>query len=454
MYPPLREVVLEYGEDVKWHDFIPIAAWIAHAWDPCEDLRAAALKNLCAKHSDNVSNLQQQGKFDQSAEIELWNPCVTFSYPPDEDAIVERIKQDASERDTRNLQVRDANTFEWRIWYGFGKGPWQISRKATPEDLATQSRWVQLGWPIHRSHGVLCPKNCFCAICMKNYGLNDPRVAILRRRSNPGMTSEELGATVSALKDLRRYCDDTYRNLERRLNMENGTRIEIQNRLRAEQGWINSDRVRLFAGRHEIETRKNELVSFIEHICIPPTHEVDLDELDAAHRSALRHCFDCLAPVIVTDPSTGKVVTGRIDHTIRSTRLGPGIDPDWVFIKGTWYRDKEVGVERTKEIDDYQSSDLELDCGGGSLTDLTDCEISGFEIKHEELTSHGPNASLTAAAAPTASLFTGGNVHELQDELSFEAHQEEVGLNNEIQNCHVGVRRHCDYDASESESSC
>ena len=445
---------MEYGEDVKYNGFTSIAGWIAHAWDPCEDVRAAALKDLCAKHSDNVSNLQQQGKFDQSAEIELWNPCVTFSFPPSEDAIVKHIKQDASERATRELQVRDANIFEWRIWRGFGKGPWQIARKATPEDLATQSRLVRLDWPIHRSHGVLCPKNCFCSICMENCGLNDTRVAILRRRSNPGMTSEELGATVSALKDFRRYCDDTCRNLERRVNMDNGTRIEIQNRLRAERAWITNDRVKLSADRHEIETRKNELVSFIEHIGIPPAHEVNSDERDAECRSTLRHCFECCAPVTVTDPSTGKIVIGRIDHTIRSRRLGPGIDPDWVCIKGTWYRDKEVGMERTTEIDDHQSSDLELDCGAGSLTDLTDCEISDVEIKNEELPSHGPNASLSAAAAPTASLFSGGNGQGLQDKLAFEAHQEEVGLNNEIQKCHTGVRRHCDHDASDSESSC
>ena len=344
---------MEYGEDVKCNDFIQISGWIAHAWDPCEDLRLVALKNLCAKHSDNVSNLQQQGKYDHSAEIKLWNPCVTLSYPPGEDARVKQLKKDATERARRDLQVRDANIFEWRIWNGFGKGPWHSSTKATPEDLAIQSRWVQLGWPIHRSHGVVCPKNCFCSICIANCGLDDSRVKILRRKSNPMMTSEELGATMAALKDFRTYCSDIWCNFEQRLNMENGIRTEIQNRLRAERAWIKNKRVKLFADRHEIEARKNDLVSWFEHIGIPPTDEMNLDKLEADHRNALQHCFQYSELVTVTDASTGKAVIGRVDHAIRSKRVGPGIDPDWVLIKGTCYRDKEVSVERSKEIDDY-----------------------------------------------------------------------------------------------------
>jgi len=233
---------------------------------------------------------------------------------------------------------------------GFGKGPWQSFRKATPEDIATQSRWVQLGWPIHRSCGALCPKNCCCSYCLRNCGLDDTRVAILRRRANPGKASKELGATMSALKDFRSYCDDTRRSVEQRFNMDTGTRIEIESRLHAERAWVQKDRSKLFAGRHEIEKRKNELVCFIERIGAPSTHELNMDKLDADHRCALRHCFECLAPVAVTDPSTGTVVIGRIDHTIRSTRLGPGSEPDWVCIKGTWYRDKEVRLERMSEV--------------------------------------------------------------------------------------------------------
>ena len=151
--------------------------------------------------------------------------------------------------------------------------------------------------------------------------------------------------------------------------MENGIRTEIQNRLRVERAWIKNDRVKLLADRHEIEARKNDLVSWIEHIGIPPTDEMNLDKLEADHRNALQHCFQYFELVTATDASTGKTVIGRIDHAIRSKRLGPGIDPDWVLIKGTWYRDKEVSVERTKEIDDYSSSDLESDCGAKSPED-------------------------------------------------------------------------------------
>ena len=115
------------------------------------------------------------------------------------------------------------------------------------------------------------------------------------------------------------------------------------------------------------------------------------------------------SPVAVIDLSNGTVVIGRIDHTIRSTRLGPGSGPDWVCIKGTWYRDKEVRLERTKEVDDYQSSHLEFGCGTSSLMDFTDCEVSDVEIDNGELPSHGSNTVLPAPVAPTASLFADGN---------------------------------------------
>ena len=391
---------MEYGKEVRSSDFIPIAWWIANAWDPCEEVRLRALTCLCSKHLENVRNLQQQGQFDESAEIELWNPCMTYPYPPGEDAMVKQLKQEAypngkdatdamvSDRARRDLQVRDANLIEWRIWKGFGKGPWKSSRKASPEDLATQSRWVQLDWPIQRSDGVLCPKNCLCSICMANYGLTDMRVAILRRRSNSRTTSEELKAIMSALKDFRSYCADISNNAKRRLNMDIGVRLEIENRLRTERDWIRKDRVLLFAEKHEIEERKKELASFIEHIGSPPAHEVDLDELDAEHRSRLQHCFKYDELVSVTDASTGKVVVGRIEHAIRSTRLGAGDEPDWVLIKGVWYRDKEVGVERTKEIDDYQSSDSEFASESGSLVDLKDHFVADVEIGHNELPSY------------------------------------------------------------------
>ena len=151
---------------------------------------------------------------------------------------------------------------------------------------------------------------------------------------------------------------------------------------------IRKDRVLLFAEKHEIEERKKELAYFIEHIGSPPAHEVDLDELDAEHRSRLQHCFKYDELVSVTDASTGKVVVGRIEHAIRSTRLGAGDEPDWVLIKGVWYRDKEVGVERTKEIDDYQSSDSEFASESGSMVDLKDHFVADVEIGHNELPSY------------------------------------------------------------------
>ena len=135
---------MEYGEEVRSSDFIPSAWWIANAWDPCEGIRRCALERLCIKHSENIRNFQPQGKSDQSEEIELWNPCVTFSCPPAEGALVKQIEQDVSNKARRELQVRDANLFKWRIWKGFGEGPWTVSRKATPQVLATMSRWVQL----------------------------------------------------------------------------------------------------------------------------------------------------------------------------------------------------------------------------------------------------------------------------------------------------------------------
>ena len=94
------------------NDFNPIAWWIAHAWEPDARVRLQALQKLSTRHIGNVRNLQQQGKSDHSAEIKLWNPCVTFSYPPGEMAMVQEISKDLSERDRRDLCVRDANLFE------------------------------------------------------------------------------------------------------------------------------------------------------------------------------------------------------------------------------------------------------------------------------------------------------------------------------------------------------
>ena len=349
---------MEYGEDVKCKDFIPIAGWIANAWDPCEHLRATALKKLCAKHSDNVSNLQQQGKSDQSAEIELWNPCRTTSFPPSEKAFIDQIEKQDNERSRRNLQVREANLFAWRILYGFGEGPWTVSRKATPQDLATQSRWVQLGWPIHQSCGALCPNDCVCSICVhKCGGLTDNQVFKLLRKRHPMTSVEELRATISARRCLTNYCADTLRGLRRRTNMVKHTRREIEDRVRAEYDWASEDQIAFFTDRHEFERRMKELVGLIDRIGYRPLCELEQDKIDAKHRSVLEHCFRCKKLVRVTDPASGNLVIGKIDCAIRSTRLGAGNDPDWVNINGTWYRDNEVSMERAKNLDIHQSSE-------------------------------------------------------------------------------------------------
>ena len=76
----LRQVVVEYGKDAQDSDFISIAGLIAHAWDLDESIRFQGLEKLFAKHQDNVKNFEQQGKPDNSAEMELWHPCVTFCF--------------------------------------------------------------------------------------------------------------------------------------------------------------------------------------------------------------------------------------------------------------------------------------------------------------------------------------------------------------------------------------
>ena len=397
---------MEYGKDMLDSGFIPIAWWIANAWDPCEDVRVRALDNLHAKHMDNVHNLKREGQFDESAEIELWHPCVTFSFPLGEDGLVKQLEQQGSERARRDLQVRNANCGAWRIWHGFGKGPWTRSRKATPKDLATQSRWVQLNWPIHRSHGALCPKNCLCSICMDNEGLTDTRVAILRRRSNPRTTNEELRATMSALKDFRSYCTDIHRNIQQRINMDVSTRSEIEMRLDTEQAWIRSDRVKLFADKDDIEQRKNEFASFIERIGSPPARETELDKLKAKHRRRLQHCFKYNKLVKVTDPDTGKGAIARIDYAVKSERLGAGDDPDWVYIKGTWYRDSEVDVNNTQEVIDCQSSGIDASSEASSLVDDIDYEVADVEAENVKVS---PREIHSTWVARSAQLLTNDN---------------------------------------------
>ena len=352
----LRQVAIEYGKEVLACDFHPIAGWIAHAWDPCEDLRVEALQKLFAQHQDNVRNLKRQCKFDRSTEIELWHPCVTSFFPPLEQGRVDQLRQDGTERSRRSLEVREANVRAWRIWHGFGEGPWTVSRKATPQDLATQSRWVQLNWQIHRSDGVLCPTNCLCSMCLRNGDLNDKQVKMLRRRRNPTETKEKLDATISAMIGFRHYCFDTCMSLWRRTNMDNNLRNKIDKRVHAELDWVRNKRVMLFTTEQEFKQREKELVSFIESVIHPSSHELRLDTLGAERRDKMREYFMYGDIVKVTDPSTGEGVIGEINFAIKSKRLGTGDDPDWVYIKDMWYRDNEVQLATTQDIRDYQSS--------------------------------------------------------------------------------------------------
>ena len=73
--------------------------------------------------------------------------------------------------------------------------------------------------------------------------------------------------------------------------------------------------------------------------------------------------------VKATDPSTGESVIGRIGCTVRSTWLGIGDDPDWVYIIDTWYRDNEVELATTQEMHDYQSAEAVSDNEAGNLVD-------------------------------------------------------------------------------------
>ena len=375
---------MEYGEEVRSSDFIPIAWWIANAWDPCEGIRHCALERLCIKHSENVRNLQLQGKSDQSAEIELWNPCVTISYPPAEGALVKQIEQDVSNRARRELNVRDANLFEWRIWKGFGEGPWTVSRKATPQNLATLSRWVQLDWPIHRSEGVLCPNGCLCATCLGNFGFTDKKVKRLRRIRNPTETEEKLDATMFAMIDIRRYCFDTYMGLQRRTNMDKNIRDNICKRVRAELDWVLEDRVKLFTTEREFKQHKDNLASFIDPIIHPSSHELKLDTLDAERRAKMQEYFLYKDIVKATDPSTGEGVIGTIDFTIRSERLGTGSGPDWVYVKDMWYRDNEVQLATTQETHDYHTAVVDFDNEAGNLVDGSISDVVDVGAKDDK----------------------------------------------------------------------
>jgi len=204
---------------------------------------------------------------------------------------------------------------------------------------------------------------------------------------------------MSALKGFRGYCADIRRDIHQRIHMDISTRNEIETRLRAEQAWITSDRVKLFADKHKIEQRKNELANFIEHIGSPPAHEMELDELDAKHRRTLQHCFKYNKLVKVTDPDSGKGVIGRIDYAVKSERLGAGEDPDWIYIKDTWYRDSEVDVNNTQDIIDCQSSGLHPSGDASSLVDDIDYEVADVEAENAKVPSREIHSACAARSA-------------------------------------------------------
>ena len=375
---------MEYGKDVKDNDFDRIAWWIADAWDPDKRTRIQALQKLSAKHIENVRNLQQQGKFDHSTEIKLWNPCVTLCFPPREMAMVKEIERDSSERARRDLRVRNANISEWRIWKGFGKGPWSITRKATPADLATQSRWVQLNWEVQRSFGACCPMYCLCPVCTNNGGLLDMQVFKLRRKRNPTASFVELEATISAMKELRCFSADILHSLKRRINMVSDTRREIEDCARAAWKWVRKDEVKLSADKDAFEERKRQLVNLMQRKGNPLSYELELDAIDAERRKNLHKHFLQQDLVKVSDPSTGKCVIGKIKRTVRSQYLGAGHDPDWAYIKGTWYRDDEVEVAATHEVSDYQRSEFDSDFEAGNLADGSDSDVADFGPEHDQ----------------------------------------------------------------------
>ena len=349
---------MEYGNDVLYNDFNPIAGWIAQACDPCEAVRVVALSKLLATHENHRMEMKRQGKDDPSSKIELWRPIVTHSWPPGEQKVADELSRMGDARSLRSLEVREANIKEWRRHKGFGNGPWIQYPEITSEIIATQARWMQLNWPVHRGLGNLCPQDCFCEACLEN-GLTDRQVLILRRRTSPHASVEDIKLNIATRRELFLYCSEVVRNLARRFHMDNCVQKQIRARLDKELEWVQSDKVRLSANTKDFEQRKLDFERFFEITSKVTPEEMKMDKRDTEARLKMREAFIHQYVVKAIDVSTGTHVLGKIDDTIKSCFLDSGDDPDWVYIKDTWYRSTEVQFATDSERDAYKSTEFE-----------------------------------------------------------------------------------------------
>ena len=206
----------------------------------------------------------------------------------------------------------------------------------------------------------------------------------LRRKRHPTASVVELEAAMSAMKELRCSSADILCSLRRRTNMVSDTRREIEDCARAAWEWVLDDDVKLSADKDAFERRKRQLVSLVQRIGNPLPYELELDAMDAERRKHLHKHFLQQDFVKVADPSTGKCVIGKIKRTVRSEYLGAGHDPDWAYIKGTWYRDNEVEAAAPHEVSDYQRSEFDSDVEAGSLADGSHSDVADFGPEHDQ----------------------------------------------------------------------
>ena len=210
------------------------------------------------------------------------------------------------------------------------------------------------------------------------------QISKLRRRRYPTASVVEVKATISAMQDLRRYCADILLGLKRRMNMVNEIRRDIEDHVRTAWKWVLEDKAKLSVCKNAFEERERQLVSLVQRKGNRLPYELELDAMDVERRKNLHKHFLQQDLVKVADPSTGKCVIGKIKRTVRSQYLGAGHDPDWAYIKGTWYRDDEVEVAATHEVSDYQRSEFDSDFEAGSLADGSDSDVADFGSEHDQ----------------------------------------------------------------------
>ena len=175
--------------------------------------------------------------------------------------------------------------------------------------------------------------------------------------------------------------------LKRRINMAIDTRREIEDSVRTAWKWALEDEVKLSADKDAFEERKGQLVSLVQRKGNKLPYELEFDAIDVERRKTLHKHFLQHDLVKVADPSTGRCVIGKIKSTIRSQYLGPGHDPDWAYIKGTWYRDDEVEAAAIHEVSDYQGSEFDSDFEADNLADGSDSDVADFGPEHDESSS-------------------------------------------------------------------